>query len=126
MRTHLALVPLLFLAPACFISRDTFNEALVEQKIAALVPGTSKASDVTAALGAPAEVVQLGLSKAYRYDYTVTKRSGFSVIIVTFINTDVRQDRCWLFFDGDDVLTHLGTTLDAADAVYAMPWDDSE
>ena len=109
-------------APACFIARDTINEPLIQRQMAELVPGTSTAKDVTQKLGAPHEVVQLGARTAYRYDYTATKRAGFSIIVVSFLNQDTRQDRVWLFFDAKDVLTHVGTTLDAKDAAYAMPW----
>ncbi|MBK7875479.1 MAG: hypothetical protein IPJ77_06970 [Planctomycetes bacterium] len=127
MRTsHALLVLPLLLAPACFISRDTVNVPLVAQKVSALVPGKTTAMDATALLGSPHEVVQLGQRTAYRYDYTTTKRAGFSIIIVSFLNQDTRQDRAWLFFDAHDVLTHVGTSLEAEGAEYAMPWMDQE
>lgn len=123
MRTlHALLASTCLLAPACFLSRDTINVPLVERKVAELVPGTSTAKDVTSALGAPHEVVQLGQRTAYRYDYTATKRAGFSIVVLTFLNADTRQDRVWLFFDAQDVLTHFGKTLEADDVEYAMPW----
>ena len=46
------------------------------------------------------------------------------LFLVNFVNTDLRQDRAWLFFDENDVLTHVGTTFEAADARYALPWFD--
>jgi hypothetical protein len=70
------------------------------------VPGETTAKDVVEALGAPNEVVQLGTRSAYRYDFTVEKTAGFTLIIITFLNDDTRADRAWLFFDKDDVLTH--------------------
>ncbi|MFO1011832.1 MAG: outer membrane protein assembly factor BamE [Planctomycetota bacterium] len=127
MRSTVALLALpLLLAPACFISRDTVNVPLVEKKLATLVPGTTTAKDVTAELGSPHEVVQLGKRTAYRYDYTTTKRAGFTLIVVTFLNQDTRQDRAWLFFDEHDVLTHVGKSLEADGAAYSMPWMDVE
>ncbi len=115
-------IPLAFLASSCFISRGTTNEPLVRTKIDALATGKSTATDVVAELGAPSEIVQLGKRTAYRYDYTVAKQAGFTLIVVTFLNQDTRQDRAWLFFDEHDVLTHVGSTLEADDASYAMPW----
>jgi hypothetical protein len=112
------------LASGCFISRDRANEPLQKARIDALAVGTSTATDVARELGAPTEVVQLGRRSAWRYDYTATKRAGFTLLVVTFLNTDQRSDRAWLFFDEGGVLRHVGTTLDAADAEYAMPWWD--
>lgn len=124
MRHILVAVLAAFLCSACFISRDRANEPLEKQRIDALVIGQAKAADVAAALGAPTEVVQLGRRSAWRYDFTTQKTSGFTLIVVTFLNTDKRSDRCWLFFDEGDVLRHVGTTLDADDTRYAMPWQD--
>lgn len=122
--THALLALPLLLAPACFISRDTVNVPLIQERIAEFAPGKTTAGEVTAALGAPHEVVQLGKRTAYRYDYTTSKRAGFTLIVVTFINADTRQDRAWLFFDEADVLTHVGSSLEADGAEYAMPWQD--
>lgn len=107
---------------SCLISRDVVNEPLKRERFTNLVPGTTTAREVVEHLGAPNEVVQLGNRTAYRYDFTITKRAVFSVIIVSFLNEDTRSDRAWLFFDSKDVLTQVGTTLDAGDAEYAMPW----
>lgn len=112
------------LLSGCFISRERANEPLQKARIDSLVPGKSTATDVVEALGAPTEVVQLGKRSAWRYDFTAKKTSGFTLIVITFVNTDARSDRCWLFFDDADVLRHVGTTLDAEDTQYAMPWQD--
>ena len=116
----------LLLAPGCFISRSTVNEPLRRPEVERFVPGTTTASEVVAALGAPSEVVQLGNRTAYRYDFSVNKNAGFSIIILTFINTDLRSDRVWLFFDSKDVLTHFGSTFQAKNAEFEMPWQDVE
>jgi len=117
------LLPLILaLAPACFLSRTTVDEPLRKEQLARFVPGETTAKDVVEALGAPNEVVQLGTRSAYRYDFTVEKTAGFTLIIITFLNDDTRADRAWLFFDKDDVLTHAGSTLQASGTEYAMPW----
>ncbi|MBL8861595.1 MAG: hypothetical protein JNK02_06240 [Planctomycetes bacterium] len=126
MRLLLAATVLASLTSSCFISRESSNEPLVKARIDALVVGTSTASDVARELGAPTEVVQLGRRSAWRYDFTTSKRAGFTIIVLTFLNTDQRSDRCWLFFDEADVLRHVGTTLEAGRARYAMPWQEDE
>ena len=121
--SQLALVALAALsAPGCFLSRTTVNEPVRREAFDHLQPGTTTAKDVTAAFGAPNEVVQLGTRSAYRYDFTVGKRAGFSIIVISFLNEDTHSDRVWLFFDAHDVLTHAGATLEAGQARFAMPW----
>lgn len=120
--SHCILTLALVLAPSCFVSRSMVNEPLRRAEIDRLVPGETKAGEVTAILGAPNEVIQLGSRTAYRYDFSQQKRAGFTLIVVTVLNEDTRTDRVWLFFDKDDVLTHAGSTLQAEDARYAMPW----
>jgi hypothetical protein len=116
----------LLLTPSCFISRDTINEPLSKQRMETLKPGASTATDVANTLGAPNEVVQLGKRMAWRYDFTTAKTGGFSIIVLTFINTDARADRAWFFFDENSVLQYAGRTLQAEGAEYAMPWYDLE
>jgi hypothetical protein len=127
MLRHLPVLPALLalLAPGCLIARTTINEPLRSAQFAAFVPGKTTAREVVEKLGAPSEVVQLGSRTAYRYDFTVDKRAAFSVIVLSFLNEDTCADRAWFFFDAKDVLTHAGTTLQAGDARYSMPWQSA-
>ena len=127
MKPAQSLLPVLLLVPflgACFVSRANVNRALDAQAVHELRPGESTADDVLDALGAPTEVVQLGRRSAWRYDHAEEKRAGLFLILVTFLNTDARADRVWVFFDEEDRLTHVGSTFEADDAAYAMPWVD--
>ena len=117
---------LVSLTPGCFISRVTVNTPLRHAELAGFEPGKTTAKEVVDKLGAPNEVVQLGTRSAYRYDFSVLKRGGFSIIVLTFVNDDTHTDRVWLFFDSKDVLTHSGATLQSQYAEYAMPWQDLE
>ena len=112
------------LTPGCFIARTTVNTPLRHAELAAFEPGKTTAKDVVEKLGAPNEVVQLGTRSAYRYDFSVLKRGGFTIIVLTLLNDDTHTDRVWLFFDSKDVLTHSGATLQSTYAEYAMPWQD--
>lgn len=126
MRTPVVAAAAALLLSGCFMSRDRINEPFDKQRIDALQVGTSTATDVADTLGAPAEVVQLGKRSAWRYDFTTQKTAGFTLIVVSFLNTDRRSDRCWLFFDDTDVLRHVGTTLEAENTRYEMPWQEEE
>lgn len=106
------------------MSRTTDNEPLPRESLQALHPGTTTAREVVERLGAPVEVVQLGKRSAYRYQFTSSKNAVLFLLVVVFQNVDTRADRAWLFFDENQVLTHIGTTLEAADTEYAMPWED--
>lgn len=112
--------------PACLISHDTQNEPLAPAALEGLVPGSTTAAEAVERLGAPSEIVQLGFRSAYRYEFGNSKRAALFLVVVNLSNTDARADRLWLFFDQDDVLTHVASTFDAADAEYAMPWSKRE
>ncbi len=122
------LLPVLLaaLAPGCFISRTALNDPIPEASIEGLVPGVSTAEEVVAALGAPIQVVELGERSAYHYLYRRQKRAGLTFIVLTFINEDNRPDRVWVFFDENDVLTHVASTFSADDTRYALPWQNMD
>ena len=121
-RAALGVLVLGGLLPACFVTRRTVNVPLAEEQLAALVPGETTATQVAELLGAPTEVVQLGFRSAWRYDYQVMKRTGLVLIVVNFLNEDMHEDRAWVFFDRDDVVTHMGKSLEGDLTQFAMPW----
>lgn len=114
----------LSLSTGCAVGRTTDNEPLEANQLQSLQPGKTTALEVVHLLGAPVDVVQLGRRSAYRYQFTATKRSVLFLLVLNLYNEDTRADRAWLFFDENQVLTHMGTTLDAEDVEYAMPWED--
>ena len=116
----------LALSTSCFVSRETTNVPLSPELVDQLEPGVTTATEVAELLGAPAEVVQLGFRSAWRYDHVRAKRAGFTIIIVTLMDTDARTDRVWVFFDENDLLTNFGSTFQAGGAQYQMPWQDRE
>jgi len=120
-----ALFSLLFLlASGCAMARSTDNEPLDAGRLQSLRPGVMTAREVVELLGSPVDVVQLGRRSAYGYQFTSTKRAGLVLIVVNFYNEDTRSDRAWVFFDENQVLTHVGTTLQGDDNEYALPWED--
>ena len=118
----LLLLPLLLLPASCLIDRTTINAPLASEAVAELQPGRTTAREAVALLGAPVEVVQLGRRSAYRYEFESSKRAALFLLVVMLMGRDTRADRVWLFFDEQDVLTHVGATYEGADARYALPW----
>lgn len=108
----------------CGIARQNVNEPLDAVGIQELVPGRTTAREVVEKLGGPNEVVQLGRRTAYRYDSSTTKSAVLFLLLVNFGNQDTRQDRLWVFFDENDVLSHYGATYGTHRTQYAMPWED--
>lgn len=108
----------------CFLSRSDTNEPLAPDLFRKLVPGRTTAREAVELLGAPNEVVELGQRSAYRYDATTLKRAGFTILVLTMLGEDQRQDRAWLFFDAGDVLSHYATTFGVHRTQYALPWED--
>ena len=111
------------LTPGCFMTRQTINEPLIAEKLAALKPGAT-AAEVAGTLGAPTEVIQLDKRMAWRYDFTQSKTAGVYLILLNLSNVDSRSDRAWVFFDSDNKLLYASNTFEAANAEWAMPWDD--
>ncbi len=123
---HLLLVLLLLTAPACALARTTENEPLDASRLQTLRPGVTTAREVVETLGAPADVVQLGRRSAYRYQFTAAKRAVLWLLVVALYDQDTRGDRAWLFFDEEQVLTHVGTTLEGSEVEYSMPWQERD
>jgi len=118
---------LLVALPGCVfgVGRFNENEPLSETALAKLVPGKSTARDVVEILGAPANVRRLDHGRsAYFYSATNAKVTVLALILVGFRSDDTRQDRAWLFFDENDVLTHYGVTLAGHRAQVSLPWTD--
>ncbi|MEM7252729.1 MAG: outer membrane protein assembly factor BamE [Pseudomonadota bacterium] len=98
------------------------NQPVSPGLVAQLQPGVTTAKEVVDALGAPTEVVQLGYRSAYRYDRTVTKDTALFLVLFALRGSDARQDRIWVFFNEDEILTHVGTTFAADRTRYKLPW----
>ncbi len=124
MGRRLLLLLLAALVPGCIIARTNQNEPLDPERIAGLEPGKTTAREVVELLGAPVDVVQLGRRSAYRYEFTSSKRAGLFLLVVALYNQDTRYDLTWVFFDENQVLTHVGSTFHGGDTRYAMPWQD--
>lgn len=113
------LLPLLL--PACALSHATSDEPLDPAAIASLEPGRTTAAEVVARLGAPKQVVELGQRSAWLYEHVAEKQAWAWLILLGLRGVDIQADRCWVFFDEHDILTHAGSTLQAADAEYDVP-----
>ncbi len=115
---------LLAVTSSCALARTTINDPLDPAQVLKLDPGKTTAKQAVELLGAPVDVVQLGRRSAYRYDHRATKRAGLVMVVVNLFNEDTRSDRAWLFFDEDDVLSHVGATFQAGDTHYVLPWSN--
>ena len=87
-----------------------------------LTPGRTTASEVTAMLGAPTQVVKLSNGNAYIYKRSLSKGTGLWLVIVSFGNYDKDYDQLVFFFDQNDVLRHYGVSLNARKASYGLPF----
>ncbi len=109
------------LLPGCFISRTTVDRPLNAGVVSRLVPGETTAAEVAQLMGAPAEVVQLGLRTAWRYEYKVQKQAAAFLLVLGLRGVDAQSDRVWVFFDEQGGLTHVGTSFASDQAEYAVP-----
>ena len=119
-----ALLVLLTFLPACAIGRNETNDPIDPTVVATLQPGKSTAREVVEKLGAPTDVIQLGKRTAYRYDASCAKTAALILLLFNMYAVDARSDRVWVFFDQNDVLTHVGSTFATHRTQYSLPWED--
>ena len=87
-----------------------------------LVPGQTTAAETSGIFGAPSQVVKMSNGNAYIYKRSVAKGTALWLLIVSFGNYDKQYDQMVFFFDNNDILTHYGTSLDAQNASYGLPF----
>ena len=109
------------LLSGCLVSKTSQHAALRPDAVAAIEPGTTTAQEVLDLLGAPNEVVQLGRRSAFRYDHSIEKQAGLFLILIALRGVDTQQDRAWIFFDEQGVVSHAGATFQAESAEYDVP-----
>ena len=95
-----------------------FNPALIDK----LVPGQTRAADVTDMFGAPIQVVKMSNGNAYMYKRSVAKGTGIWLILVSFGNYEKQYDQLVFFFNNRDILTHYGASINADTASYGFPF----
>jgi hypothetical protein len=95
-----------------------FDQAALQQ----VTPGATTAADVTRLFGPPAKIVKLSNGNAYMYERSTEKLTGLWLVVVTFANWDTQHDRVVFFLNGQDVVTHVGSSFTAEAASYGMPF----
>jgi hypothetical protein len=119
-----ALLALSMFLPACVVARTEINDPIDATVVATLKPGKTTAREVVEKLGAPTDVVQLGKRTAYRYDASCAKTAALILLLFNMYGQDARSDRVWVFFDANDVLTHVGSSYATHRTQYALPWEN--
>lgn len=109
------------LASGCFVQRAHRNSRIDPGAVAQLVPGETTARQVVELLGAPTDVVQLANRSAYRYDFIVEKQATLFLVLLILRGIESNSDRVWVFFDENEVLSHIGTTFESGEPGYRVP-----
>ena len=117
----MALVITFSLSACLVLGKNKQYQPFDSEELEKLVPGQTKATEVTEIFGAPSRVVELANGNAYVYRRTVTKATMCWLILLSFGNADKQHDQLVFFFDLDDTLTHYGLSLDADKAQYGLP-----
>ena len=116
-----ALMITVSLSGCLVLGKNKQYQPFESEELEKLVPGQTKATEVTEIFGAPSRVVELANGNAYVYRRTVTKATMCWLILLSFGNADKQHDQLVFFFDLDDTLTHYGLSLDADKAKYGFP-----
>jgi hypothetical protein len=129
MKPTLLLLAILVL-PGCFFSRSKLESPLDAEKVGKIVAGESTMQDVVRILGAPTDIIFSNREHdalrvfAYEYTYTVNKTTGFTIIVLTLLNSDQKRDHVLVFFDEQGVVSSVGISLDGEEASYELPFGD--
>jgi len=110
-----------FLSGCLVIGKNKEYQPFDSAELDKLVPGQTKATEVTEIFGAPSKVVELANGNAYVYKRTVTKGTMCWLVLLTFGNAEKQHDQLVFFFDLENTLTHYGLSLDADKAEYGFP-----
>lgn len=77
------------LTEGCIWSRARMNDPAIYARASAIVPGKTKASELSTILQAqPTRMRRAGKSVTYEYSYSDTKTKTFTLLIVTFSRTE--------------------------------------
>jgi hypothetical protein len=118
----IAAAAMILLSGCAVIGRGKDFRPLDEKALAQIKPGITTAGEITNMFGPPNRIVKLSQGNAYLYQRSVSKALGVWMILVTTVNYDTAHDRLVFFFNRSDVLTHYGSSFDAGEAHYGMPF----
>jgi hypothetical protein len=111
------------LASGCaVIGRGKDFRPIEEKTLTQVAPGRTTAAEVMKLFGPPSQIVKLTNGNAYIYDRTLSKATGFWLILVTFANYDTQHDRIVFFMNHQDLVTHYGSSFKSDTAAYGMPF----
>ena len=114
------LLLLTLLCGSCVMGEMTIGQPLEASAISQLQPNRSSAQDVADLMGAPNQVVELGNKSAWLYEAQKERRAGVFLLVFGTYGQDKQFDRCWVFFDGNGLLTHIASTLESSSAEYNL------
>lgn len=106
-------------ASSCVFSQTRVNTPIAPEGVEALELGIT-AGEVVQRLGAPTEVLEIDDGSAYRFEYVRSKDTGLFLFLFNLSHKQTRSDRVWCFFNEREILTHVGTTFEAADVEHKL------
>jgi outer membrane protein assembly factor BamE (lipoprotein component of BamABCDE complex) len=112
----------------CALTQTTDGTGIDDAQVATLVVGKSTRADVTAALGAPDEIVYSNrehdplFERAFRYDRTRRRTTYFTLVIFSASRTEINGDHVIVFFDDAGVVEDVAARLDRDRPRYGFPW----
>ena len=116
------LLLLIMVSGCAVIGRGKDFRPIEEKSLTQVTPGKTTAADVMRLFGPPSQIVKLSNGNAYIYDRSLSKATGFWLIVVTFANYDTQHDRLVFFVNNQDLVTHYGSSFKSDSASYALPF----
>jgi hypothetical protein len=115
-------VALLFTTGCAAVGRSRDFRPIEPSSLSHIAPGTTTGAELMRLFGPPSRIVRLSNGNAYIYTSKLTKTTGLWLALVTFVNMDTREDRVVIFLNSRDVVTHWGSSFQAGEASYGLPF----
>ena len=127
-RTAALLLAAISILPGCMImARRQTDQPVSAESVEKLDSGMTK-TQVTDLLGAPQEIVFSNREHdplrehAYIYEYEQAAGTAIFFGVVNFGNLDTKRDRVVVFFDEEDRVSNIGSSLNGHEARYGFPF----
>lgn len=117
----LALSAMAFLLGGCIWNRTRVNDPTIRHRTDAVVPGKTKASELSAILGAmPGATVPLGDGRTLcSFGYGDAKTEGLSLLLVTLTRTNSYFSAIYAVISADGVVESIHTSPKEEE----LPWE---
>jgi hypothetical protein len=103
----------------CTFNRTQINQADLERRVSAVVPGQTTLAELEAMAGGPAtSITPIGDKRLYAYTFGDSKTAGLTLILLNISKTNAAIDTALFLVNQDNVVEWAGVGQNSKD----VPW----